>query len=83
MEDKQPGPVEDEPIVLTKEMLKRYTDQARAYGWEAGRYFALKGIQDLRPQYDSHADNPFVRPDWDAALPSTTGFQVTAKDNPL
>lgn len=82
MDDKQPGPIEEEPIVITKEMLKRYCDQARAYGWEAGlRYAAGEGA--LRPIYESSPQNPFVHPDWDKNLRLPQGWQLTFKENPL
>lgn len=75
----------ENPIVyqLSEADLKRYCDNARAYGWEAGRLSVLNPLLELKPKYDSHNDNPFVKPDWDRNLPANPGFQVTAKDNPL
>lgn len=72
---------------LTDSELKRYCDNARAYGWEAGRLFAaadsVMNLPALQPIYNSHPSNPFVNPDWDRDLKIPQGFIVTAKDNQL
>ena len=73
---------------LTDSELKRYCDNARAYGWEAGRAYGLassvdKDIPNLEPVYNSHPSNPFVQPDWDKDLKRPQGFMVTATENQL
>jgi len=73
---------------LTDSELKRYCDNARAYGWEAGRAYGLassvdKDIPKLEPVYNSHPSNPFTNPDWDKDLKLPQGFMVTATENQL
>lgn len=69
-------------MVINKEMLKRYCDQARAYGWEAGLRY-VGGDRKLRAVYESALENPFVKHDWDKELKLPQGFQLTFKENPL
>jgi hypothetical protein len=72
---------------LTDSEFKRYCDNARAYGWEAGKrdHSNLTGTGRLQAMYTSSRGNPFVDPDWDAHLKTEDGqgFIVTAKDNQL
>jgi len=68
--------------VLTDEDLKRYCDNARAYGWEAGLRYGQSHEVELRRVYESSAQNPFVDPNWDGEL-KYPAWLVTAKDNPL
>lgn len=72
---------------MTPEVLKKYCDNARAYGWEAGRIYGSLSLQDaipaLQATYSSHPLNPFVDPDWDKDLKLPQGWNLTAKDNPL
>lgn len=67
---------EVQTLNMTTADLKRYCDNARAYGWEVGRG---KPIQD---GLFTHPDNPFTKPDWDKDL-TRSGFLVTAVENPL
>jgi len=67
---------------LTDSELKRYCDNARAYGWEAGLRYGREHETALRRVYESSAQNPFVDPDWDREL-RFPAFLVTAKDNQL
>ena len=72
---------------ITPELLKRYCDQARAYGWEAGRLFgwsrASETFDGLESMYKSHPQNPFINPDWDEDLKLPQGFMLSFKDVPL
>jgi hypothetical protein len=72
---------------ITPDLLKKYCDNARAYGWEAGKrdHSNLTGTGRLQAMYTSSRGNPFVDPDWDAHLKieEGQGFIVTAKDNQL
>lgn len=89
---KSPTPAEESEARMayatfnTKEdfeaILKRYCDQARAYGWEAGLRYAA-GDRKLRAVYESALENPFVKPDWDKELKLPQGFQLTFKENTL
>jgi len=67
---------------LTDSELKRYCDNARAYGWESGLRYGRSHETALRRVYDSSAQNPFVDPDWDREL-RFPAWIVTAKDNQL
>lgn len=85
---KHPTPAEDmeksEAVVyhLTESELKRYCDNARAYGWEAGLHYGREHETALRRVYETSAQNPFVDPNWDREL-KYPAWLVTAKDNPL
>jgi len=74
---------------MTPDVLKKYCDNARAYGWEAGRLYGLASSVDndipkLEPSYNSHPSNPFTNPDWDAELKlPRQGWNVTFIDAPL
>ena len=64
---------------VAPDMLKRYCDNARAYGWEIG-------FRQIDPcaQVTTSRQNPFVKPDWDAEiLEEANAFIVTARDVPL
>lgn len=67
---------------ISPELLKRITDQARAYGWECGRA-DLTGTQ-LHAVITTSSRNPFTNPNWDEHLKDRDlGWQVTWKDVPL
>lgn len=69
-------------MILNEGMLKRYCDNARAYGWECG-VRDLRGT-DIPHVVNSSQYNPFVKPDWDAHLNNDeVGFQLAARDVPL
>jgi hypothetical protein len=62
---------------IDADMLKKYCDNARAYGWEIG----ARGIEPVE-QVISQEGNPFVNPDWDAKLKKErTGWVLSANDD--
>jgi len=74
--------LDDGYMLLNEESLKRYCNNARAYGWEAGFAWGSSASAVLKSVYDTNQYNPFVNPDWDKHL-KLQGFLVTAKENQL
>lgn len=72
---------------LTSDLLKRYCDNARAYGWEAGRLHYVEDTTStitLKAVYNTSPNNPFVNPDWDKDLKADVlRALVTATETPL
>lgn len=67
---------------VAPDMLKRYCDNARAYGWECGKSQMTR--TELPPQINSSEDNPFLNPDWDAHIKAEqAGFMLSSGDVPL
>ena len=67
---------------ISPDMLKRYCDNARAYGWECGKS-QLTG-RELPEMINSTEDNPFTNPDWDAHIKTQlAGFMLSSGNVPL
>lgn len=68
--------------VIAPDMLKRYCDNARAYGWECGKQGLFGRL--LPAVINSTENNPFVNPDWDDHIKTQqAGFMLSAGEVPL